>query len=324
MLNNSDKTKQFFFFLIKLSIVVAAFFFIYYKLTRNSEITFTDFIHTLTTRNILSLENSLILLTLSTCNWLLESLKWQNLISDVKKIPFIEALDQSLGALTASLFTPNRIGEYGAKAIYYPSYLRKRVLFITLVSNILQMFVTVSLGFIGLSYFLSKYKLDTFNYKNLLLSIVSFIALITLIFLVGNKFKIRIGTIALERMKQIILNYPKRKLRSGLLFSFLRYLVFSFQFYLLLYFFQIRIGYFEAMTVITAIYLIASLIPSIFLFDVVIKGSVAVYLFSFLGINELTILSITTMMWLLNFVLPSIVGTYFVLNFKLTKNVAIK
>ncbi|HLT54285.1 MAG TPA: hypothetical protein VKZ97_10350, partial [Flavobacteriaceae bacterium] len=56
---------------------------------------------------------------------------------------------------------------------------------------------------------------------------------------------------------------------------------------------------------------------TLFIFDVVVKGSVAVYLFDFAGVNELVILSTTTLMWLLNFVLPSVFGSYFVLNFNL-------
>jgi len=71
------------------------------------------------------------------------------------------------------------------------------------------------------------------------------------------------------------------------------------------------------MTVITSMYLLASIIPSIFIFDVVIKSSVAVYLFDIVGVNELTTLSIITIMWLLNFVLPSTIGAVFVMTFKL-------
>ena len=320
MLTNSYKTKQFFFFLIKISIVVAAFFFIYHKLSNNTTITTTDFINILTTKNILSLENSLFLLILSTCNWFLETLKWKTLISPVKKISFNEALEQSLGALTASLFTPNRIGEYGAKAIYYNSNLRKRVLCINLISNLLQMFITVCLGWIGLSFYLSKYKQDTINQTNLWLFILAFLAVITVVFFAIYKGRFSIKGYSLEKIKQFIVDYPKNKLFTGLLYSFLRYVIFSFQFFLLLHLFQVNISYFDAMTVITSMYLIASVIPSIFIFDVVIKGSVSVYLFSFLGVNELSILSITSMMWLLNFVLPSILGSYFVLNFKLIKN----
>ena len=67
-------------------------------------------------------------------------------------------------------------------------------------------------------------------------------------------------------------------------------------------------------------YLLASIIPSIFIFDVIIKGSIAVYLFSLAGVNELIILSIITLMWGLNFVTPSVFGSYYVLNFNFPKN----
>ena len=52
------------------------------------------------------------------------------------------------------------------------------------------------------------------------------------------------------------------------------------------------------------------------LFDVVLKGTVAVWVFSYFNIEPLTILSITTLMWIFNFVLPAIIGSYFVLTFK--------
>ena len=73
------------------------------------------------------------------------------------------------------------------------------------------------------------------------------------------------------------------------------------------------------MVVITSMHLLVSIIPTIFIFDVVIKGSVAVYLFEFPGINELVILSVITIMWILNFVLPSFIGSYFVIQFKMPK-----
>ena len=63
-------------------------------------------------------------------------------------------------------------------------------------------------------------------------------------------------------------------------------------------------------------YLFASIIPTLALFDWLIKGSIAVWLFGFVGVNEIAIISITTIMWLLNVALPGIVGGFFVLKFK--------
>ncbi len=66
-------------------------------------------------------------------------------------------------------------------------------------------------------------------------------------------------------------------------------------------------------------YLLASVVPTLFIFDVIIKSSVAVYLFAIVGVNDFTTLSIITIMWLLNFVIPSMFGSYYVLNFNLPK-----
>ena len=143
------KTKQFFFVLIKLSIVMGAFYFIYNKLTTNEELDFYNFIDFLSKNAVFSSKNIIFLLFLTIFNWFFEILKWQNLVSFIKKISFKEALEQSLGALTASLFTPNRIGEYGAKAIYFAKQFRKRILLLNLLGNSFQMLITTIFGVIG-------------------------------------------------------------------------------------------------------------------------------------------------------------------------------
>jgi len=111
------KTKQFFFVLIKLSIVISAFYFIYQKVTSNPELQFADFLAFLHKNDVFSLKNITFLLILSVFNWIFEIIKWKKLVTSIKQITFFEALKQSIGALTVSLFTPNRIGDYGAKAL---------------------------------------------------------------------------------------------------------------------------------------------------------------------------------------------------------------
>ena len=100
------------------------------------------------------------------------------------------------------------------------------------------------------------------------------------------------------------------------------FLIFSFQIYYLLLLFGVEINYFAAMATISSMYLLSSIIPSIFIFDLIIKGGVSVYLFGLIGIHEAIILAIVTLMWILNFVLPSVIGSYHVLNFKLPKTVS--
>lgn len=315
------KTKQFFLVLIKLSIVVGAFYFIYDKLTKNSQLNFSIFVDFLVKNDVFSIKNVVFLIVLSSFNWFFEILKWQTLVSHLKKITFKKAAEQSLGSLTASLFTPNRIGEYGAKAMYYSSYLRKRVMGVNLLSNVLQMTVTCVLGVIGFIFFITEYDIPI-NYFKLVKALV--FGLLFVVFIgFGMKYKkFWAKKFSIQKIRNSLLDYPKNKLILGLLFSLIRYTIFSFQFYILMRLFDIDISYFVAMSAITSMYLIASVIPSIFIFDVVIKGSIAVYLFAFISVNELTILTIVTLMWLLNFVLPSLLGSYYVLSFKLPKQIA--
>ena len=315
----SYKTKQFFFVLIKLSIVVGAIYFIYKKLTNNYELDFSVFIDFLIKNHVFSLKNAFFLLFLTILNWFLEILKWQKLVTALKKIAFKKALEQSLGALTASLFTPNRIGEYGAKAIYFTGNFRKKIVLLNLLGNMSQLFVTILFGVIGLTFFIIQYNVNINYYKlTKILIVISLVFAIVGFGVINSKFTIK--GFSIEKIKNVIIDFSKKILAQTLLLSVLRYLVFSFQFYFLLHVFKININYFDAMILITSMYFLSSVIPSIFIFDVIIKGSVAIYLFSFIQVNELTILSIITLMWLLNFVLPSFFGSFYVLNFNLPKD----
>lgn len=313
------KSKQFFFVLIKISLVVAAFYVIYQKLSKNSDLAFFNFVNFSSKNDLFLLKNILSLLILTIFNWFFEILKWQELVSSIKKISFKQALEQCLGSLTASLFTPNRIGEYGAKAMYFSAHHRKHVLFINLLGNLLQMAVTIVFGVIGLLVFTQTYSLEINTNKLTILLLVS-LMLITFIGFIVKKGNFNIKGISLKNIWYFIYRFPRKILVLGATYSLIRYLVFSFQFYYILLIFKVDIGYLDAMTIITTMYLLASIIPSIFIFDVVIKGGVAVYLFSIIGVNELVSLSVVTAMWLLNFVIPSIIGSYYVLHFKLPKD----
>jgi len=314
----SHKTKQFFFVLIKLSIVVVAFYGIYYKLTSNHALDLKVFYHFLEENELFSITTLLFLMLLTFLNWFFEILKWQLLVQPISTISFKDSAAQSLGALTASLLTPNRLGEYAAKVIYYKKSKRKAVVLLNLLSHFFQMTVTVLFGIIGLWTFQLQQKLGINYLKLFFFAFVALIILTSLLFLL-NKIKMTIKGFSLEKLKHFFLKLPRLTLWYGLICSIIRYLIFSFQFFVLLKLFGVDIVYLEAMQVISSIYLLASVIPSLLIFDVVIKSGVAVYLFGLIGVNSVTILTVVTLMWVLNFMLPSVIGSYYVLNFKLPK-----
>ena len=246
-------------------------------------------------------------------------MKWQNLVKAIKRITFREALEQSLGGLTASLITPNRVGDYGAKIVYYEKPLRSRIVLLNLLGNMGQMTITTIFGIIGFIIFVNRYQIDMDYYRVMKFGFI--VLIISLFAVLGVKQKrYKIKGFSFERILSFIKKLGLKSHLINLSLALIRYLIFSFQFYYFLTIFGVEVEYSKAMVVITSMYFLASIVPSISIFDVIIKGSVAVFLFGYAEVNELTVLYIITLMWLLNFAIPSLFGSYFVLNFKLPQN----
>lgn len=311
-----NSSKQIALVIGKFTTVFFAGFFIYKKLFYSDTIDLNQFIEQFDKHKILSAPSIMILLIFSSINWILESLKWRGLANHVQQMSFIKAFEQSLGALTASIITPNRIGEYGAKAIYFHKKHRKQILGLTLIGNLAQLSVTLSIGSIGLLYMTTKFNLPISYYKILTVgSIFLCISFMMYRFFSNKKFKIK--GYSLKKLERYIRTLKRQTIIKTIGLSALRYVCFSHQFYVIIWLFGVDVTYTEALALISSMYLLASIIPTVFILDVLIKGSVAVWLFSFVNANELVILSCVTLMWILNFAIPSIIGSYFVLNFKL-------
>ena len=316
------KTKQFLFLLVKLAIIVGSFYFIYNKTVHNEHIELSAFIVQLESKIFNDTNIIFTLLLLSLFNWVFEIIKWKVLASYVQKISIANAAKQSLGSLTASLFTPNRIGEYGVKAIYFKKGNRRKVMLLNLLSNISQMTTTVIFGVIGLAYFISHFPVEiaVFSFRRIA---YVFVALILFIFIGKFSYK-KIRGFYIDKIIDFVQKIPTKIHVATLLFSIIRYVIFSHQFYFLLVVFEVQVEYQTAMALISSMYLLASLVPSLSFFDWLIKGSVAIWVFSFVGNYEIIIVTITSIMWLLNFGLPAIFGSYYVLNFNFSSTLATK
>ena len=309
----SYKTKKFFWLAIKLSIVIGCGYFIYTKLTESKEIFDVDFYQKQYKKGVFSIKTVIFVCFLSFFNWFLEILKWQKLASFCKKTTFNKAAIQSLASLTASLITPNRIGEYGVKSLYFEKYLRKKIIGVNFVGNFYQLMATLFFGTLGLTYFVIEQPVKI-NFGSIVpYAIFLSFVIFTLFFIVtSTNFIISY----LRKIRDFLTKIPLNLHLKVMLFSFIRFIIFSHQFYFLLLFLHPDIQYLEAITSIGGVYLIASITPILSVFDFILKGSIAIWIFSFFNINPNTIVTITTLMWILNFAIPAIVGGYFVITFK--------
>lgn len=310
----SHKTKQLFGFAIKLAIVIGATYFIYNKLVYNSQLNFDTFVQQLKASEVFTPTTIIMLLFITFLNWFVEIFKWKTLVKQLKQISLWESSAQTLGGLTASLFTPNRVGEYGAKALYFQGSERKQVVGLNFLGNSAQLLVTVSFGIVGFVFFISQFGVEL-PWRKIARMCIILMVFIGLFLLVSKQKRFQLKGYSWANLKGFIRRIPNTIHLKNLGFSMVRYLLFSHQFYFLLVLFGLNTSYVTAMSTITSMYLITSLIPMLFIFDVIVKGSLAVWLFGYLNVPELTILMVVSLMWILNFVLPSMLGSYFVLNF---------
>jgi hypothetical protein len=312
----SHKSKQYLLVALKVLILTFTFVYIYLKVSQNETINTTRFSEKILDEN--SLLPGLIFIGLAILNWFFEIHKWKTIVSKITPISFFTSLKQSLASLTVSLATPNRIGEYGAKAYYFESHQRKKVMLYNLFHNSFQMFITTILGIIGL-YILFENNYLKISIDNIVFKITFAIIIVIFTLLLGYIFRRQQLIFKGLTIKNLIQKFKELSLGlklKMLLFSVLRYLIFSFLFFYLLLFFGASITLFEAVPFIFSMYLISSIVPTLSFFDVIIKGGVAVWVFSFIGISEVIILSTVFCMWILNFVVPALFGAYFLMTYK--------
>ncbi len=310
MISISHKAKQFLTATAKLLIVGGAFYFIYTQLAQNEKLDWEKFI-VLFKKNQ-SFAGISFILFFSFLNRFFEILKWQNLVSVIHKINLSEATKQVLGALTAGLFTPNGVGEYIGKALFFEKYQAKKIVFLNLICNGIQMILSIIFGIAGLLYFNVNHNI--ISSKTVLLLFGIFFLLFGILFF---SKKINIKGYSIEKLIHKINEIPKSIHQKNILLAICRYLVFSHQYYFLFLAFDVNLPYLTLIATIASVYFLASSLPTFQFLDFAVKGSVAVYFFGILGVNEWIVVFISTLMWFLNVVLPVAIGSYYVVNFKI-------
>ncbi len=312
MISISHKSKQFLVLLIKVLIVGGAFFFIYNQLANNDKLDWHRFL--LVFKKNQSITGISFILLLSILNRYFEILKWQNLVSSLQPNSLSEATKQVLAALTAGIFTPNGVGEYAGKALYFEKTAAKKIIFLNLICNGIQMVLTVLFGIFGLLYFNVNYQVITTQTV-----LILFGSLILLFILLFSVKKLTIKGYSIEKLIHKINSIPKKIHRKNIVLGICRYLVFSHQYYFLFLAFDVDLPYLILMSAVTSVYFLASSLPTFQFLDFAVKGSVAIYFFGILGVNEWIVIFVSTLMWFLNVVLPVMIGSFYVLNFKPVK-----
>lgn len=250
-------------------------------------------------------------------NWLFEGLKWQVILYKIqKKVSFKTLLFSLFTGVSSSLFTPNRAGNFLGRMIWFGSAIRVQISVLSIYGNMAQWLSTIIFGavafffatFIDLSEFANWYK------------IIAFLVVGSMVFLY---FKPQLLTnflgqwIYKRKMAHATrILAAKSNLKWRLLgYSLARYLVFSAQFVLVLYAFDVEPTT-QIWLAVWLTYLIMTLVPSPLFSKILIRENAALFVFGALYINEYTILISSLLLWFINLGIPAIIGGIIWLKWK--------
>lgn len=264
-------------------------------------------------------------------NYGIEARKWQLLLKPLEKFSLIKAFKSVLAGCSITMLTPNRIGEYGGRILFVQEPNRLRAISLTILGSISQLLVTILMGTFGLIVltFFSEKDAAVFSFFPPLFSntLLFLCIVLSILFLM---FYLRIGWLIHLMQKQKFLAKPLKYVRlldqfSGkqllriLFLSLLRYMAFILQYMLLLSVMEVGISLLLSFWLLTIFYLVMVMAPSIGFTELPLRATATVEIFKLYSSNILGIQAAALGIWLINLVLPAIIGSILILGIKITK-----
>jgi uncharacterized membrane protein YbhN (UPF0104 family) len=322
-------------YLIRVAIILISYGFIYYELfyKRNLNELLQVFYEQWQTDFFFVVSALVVILIF--VNWGLEAKKWQYLIRKIEKISFSDSYKAILTGLSVSAFTPNRVGEYIGRVFILQKAKRWEGVFITIIGSFSQITATLVCGSFGLMFFIPG-NLDTKIYFGHDLNWAAYLLVFfSVLFFLVFYYHISMVSVFVDKYLNkkwkkfsdyinVFKKYSNKELTNVLLYSLIRFLIYNIQFYLLLRILGINLPLHHSLFITTVLYYALTIIPTVALTELGVRGSLAIFLFELYfshngGFTEkmgLAIFTASSAIWLLNVIIPALIGTFFVNRLK--------
>lgn len=247
-------------------------------------------------------------------NWGIEALKWQRLLLPLERLSFIDALGSVLCGISFSMITPNRTGEYGGRILTLQSANKWQAVTVALSGSFAQLLANVGFsasGFVAFCYiFFPAGRQPWFTAAALLLPVL--FALVLFCFFRLNLLPKALlkwrKTAFIAQFTQPLQQTSRATLAVALAMSGGRYLVYLFQYWLLLSAFGISLSVAQSWMLIGSIFFVQTIVPSVAVAELGIRGNLALYFLGFVTTAPAAILWAACTLWVLNLALPALAG----------------
>jgi hypothetical protein len=261
-------------------------------------------------------------------NWAAETVKWGFLVRRVQHISFWQAYRAVLAGVSSSLFLPNRVGDFGGRILFLKSKNALKVVMSTFVGGWAQQLILIAFGFLGFAFFLiTMWQVDRLFLDSVLVFGVGLVIILLFIFLhlelvvpIFKKIRLLYKFPRLIKSVNILRQYTRRELLQTLLWAFIRYAIYVIQYYLMVRFFGIDVELLRGLSCIATIYLLQTSIPLPPVVGLLARGEIAVKIWGLFTDNNLSILAATYTLWVINLILPALIGLVFILQLNILKS----
>lgn len=258
--------------------------------------------------------------------YLIEIWKWELAIARIVKPKRIQIIKSVLAGTALSFWTPGQIGDYGGRLLFIETKKKWEVVLATGVANIAQQVAILSLGGLGVVYYLLAHSdIAGFAFWSII-SLYSVILLLNWLLYFNVEVAIpvlkKIGLFNKKNEAALITlsNFSKEELWMLLMHASFKFLIYSFQYYCLLQFLGIYGGFTQLYLLILADYAIQLVLPVPPFLRLILRGEVAIAIWSAFSDNEIAILAASYGLFTLNVLLPSLIGIGLVMNANILKS----
>lgn len=266
--------------------------------------------------------NLVAVLLLMFVNWGIEAVKWRLSVQPVQPVSFLISLQAVLSGVSFAVSTPNRMGEYLGRVLYMNEGNRLKTIAITIVGSISQLIITLLAGCLGL--FLLQNDIQARQLISpMWMNVIQYGVLGVLLWLILFYFRLswlikwvdRLpGSKRFSYLVEALEKFHPFLLLRLLGLSLLRFAVFLLQYYLLFELFGVHLSAWELCWTISISFLVMAIIPTIAIAELAQRGAVVTTIVGLYSANELGMTFATAGIWLINLIIPAIIGSLLILR----------
>lgn len=238
-------------------------------------------------------------------NYTIEAIKWKSVIASSNTFNTMQALRAVLVGQAFSFFTPARSGDYVGRTLFLAPGTKLKGITQMAWASFAQIIMTISFGCLALFWNLP--------FLPWLKWVVPFGVIIALfLFFYNYQFK---GWLSKMNLLQIDASLKWKLLALALT----RYSIYLMQYNWAAQMLSMPVGWLDLSITVMALMFFLSMIPAISLTDLVIRGQLFLLLMAPVYQNDIMLIALTTLIWIVNFLIPSMLGAILLLGFRLKR-----